>query len=614
MNILGISALYHDSAATLVKDGDIVAAAQEERFTRVKHDLRFPRHAIRYCLDEGGLSASDLNVVAFYERPYLKLTRIAKSLLAGNSTKPLAIARELWRSSQKATSIKKSIRHELGSEFRGSIRFVGHHMSHSASAFFPSPFKEAAILTIDGVGEFDCTTIGKGQDSSINILERYRYPNSLGLLYSALTYYLGFKVNSGEYKVMGLAPYGTPRYSSTIKDHLIDLRSDGSYQLNPTFFTFDKLAPGMVSQSFCDLFQAPPRRPESVLTQREADIAASFQIVVEDAILGLAQRAKRLTNCKHLCLAGGVALNCVANGKTLRSKTFKSLWIQPAAGDAGGALGAALKVHYSNCNKQNSRTIDDSQQGSFLGPQFSDAQTESFLDSYGIPYTKYNSANLYPEIADSLADGKIVGWFQGRMEFGPRALGGRSIIADPRSPKMQKRLNLKTKFRESFRPFAPSVLVNDASDHFHLSGESPYMLLVCPTKQDKDLSFNREADKDQPQQPIQSDFSQEEIRLPAITHVDGSARIHTVDKDRNPKYHQLLEAFKQRTGVGVLVNTSFNVRGEPIVCSLADAYRTFIQTDIDTLVLGSFVIRKSDQPERLLQQRTERYLDKYELD
>lgn len=614
MNILGISALYHDSAATLVKDGDIVAAAQEERFTRVKHDLRFPRHAIRYCLDEGGLSASDLDVVAFYERPYLKLTRIAKSLLAGNSTKPLAIARELWRSSQKATSIKKSIRHELGSEFRGSIRFVGHHMSHSASAFFPSPFKEAAILTIDGVGEFDCTTIGKGQDSSINILERYRYPNSLGLLYSALTYYLGFKVNSGEYKVMGLAPYGTPRYSSTIKDHLIDLRSDGSYQLNPTFFTFDKLAPGMVSQSFCDLFQAPPRRPESVLTQREADIAASFQIVVEDAILGLAQRAKRLTNCKHLCLAGGVALNCVANGKTLRSKTFKSLWIQPAAGDAGGALGAALKVHYSNCNKQNSRTIDDSQQGSFLGPQFSDAQTESFLDSYGIPYTKYNSANLYPEIADSLADGKIVGWFQGRMEFGPRALGGRSIIADPRSPKMQKRLNLKTKFRESFRPFAPSVLVNDASDHFHLSGESPYMLLVCPTKQDKDLSFNREADKDQPQQPIQSDFSQEEIRLPAITHVDGSARIHTVDKDRNPKYHQLLEAFKQKTGVGVLVNTSFNVRGEPIVCSLADAYRTFIQTDIDTLVLGSFVIRKSDQPERLLQQRTERYLDKYELD
>lgn len=614
MNILGISALYHDSAATLVKDGDIVAAAQEERFTRVKHDLRFPRHAIRYCLDEGGLSASDLDVVAFYERPYLKLTRIAKSLLAGNPTKPLAIARELWRSSQKATSIKKSIRHELGSEFRGSIRFVGHHMSHSASAFFPSPFKEAAILTIDGVGEFDCTTIGKGQDSSINILERYRYPNSLGLLYSALTYYLGFKVNSGEYKVMGLAPYGTPRYSSTIKDHLIDLRSDGSYQLNPTFFTFDKLAPGMVSQSFCDLFQAPPRRPESVLTQREADIAASFQIVVEDAILGLAQRAKRLTNCKHLCLAGGVALNCVANGKTLRSKTFKSLWIQPAAGDAGGALGAALKVHYSNCNKQNSRTIDDSQQGSFLGPQFSDAQTESFLDSYGIPYTKYNSANLYPEIADSLADGKIVGWFQGRMEFGPRALGGRSIIADPRSPKMQKRLNLKTKFRESFRPFAPSVLVNDASDHFHLSGESPYMLLVCPTKQDKDLSFNREADKDQPQQPIQSDFSQEEIRLPAITHVDGSARIHTVDKDRNPKYHQLLEAFKQKTGVGVLVNTSFNVRGEPIVCSLADAYRTFIQTDIDTLVLGSFVIRKSDQPERLLQQRTERYLDKYELD
>lgn len=614
MKILGLSALYHDSAAALVVDGRIIAAAQEERFTRIKHDSRFPQNALSYCLAEGKISATELDAVAFYEKPYQKLVRTTKSLIFGNPQSPLAVAKKLSQSARKANSIQRSIRETLGPGFEGSIKFIEHHLSHGASAFYPSPFEKSAILTIDGVGESDCTTIGYGEKSSIKILERYKYPNSLGLLYSALTYYLGFKVNSGEYKVMGLAPYGSPRFSDTIRDNLIEIRDDGTYQLNSSFFTFDQLTQGMVASSFCDLFKAPARRSESKLSQREADIAASLQLVMEDAILGLVNRTKRLTNSTNLCLAGGVALNCVANGKALRSQTFESLWIQPAAGDAGGALGAALHTHFSSGKDRILEGGDDSQQGSFLGPSYSDSETETYLESYGIPYEQLDDNHFYESVAESIANGEIVGWFQGRMEFGPRALGARSIIADPKNPKMQRRLNLKTKFRESFRPFAPSVLKADAQLFFDIEAESPYMLLVSQTIQDSNVAFKNPSETVQPDGPIRSSFDQTKIRLPAITHVDGSARVQTVDAKRNPRFHRLLEAFKRRTGIGVLVNTSFNVRGEPIVCTLTDAYRTFIQTDIDILAIGNFIIRKSEQPEHLLKQRTARYLDKYELD
>ncbi|MGI9087948.1 MAG: carbamoyltransferase family protein [Chthoniobacterales bacterium] len=585
MNILGISAFYHDSAACLVRDGAIVAAAQEERFTRKKHDAGFPQNAIDYCLREAG---GPPDLVAFYEKPFLKADRLFSTYLA--------CAPRGWRSFLKAMPvwikqkiwIKQIIQDKL--KFDGLIVFPEHHEAHAASAFFPSPFNDAAILTIDGVGEWTTTSLGRGRGNKVELLAEQRFPHSLGLLYSAFTYYLGFRVNSGEYKVMGLAPYGEPRFRDVILEKLIDLKEDGSFRLNLKYFDF-MAGLRMTNRAFNDLLGALPRSPESKLEQRHMDLARSIQVVTEEAMLRMAHHAHALTGSRNLCLAGGVALNCVGNGGILREGPFEKIWIQPAAGDAGGALGAALLAWHHHQDQP--RTVredgEDSQRGSFLGPAF---DAREFLQREKIAHAEFVDDELCARVAELLEDGQVVGWFQGRMEFGPRALGNRSILGDARSRTMQETLNLKIKFRESFRPFAPSILAGSVSEYFELHEASPYMLLVAPVREEKRLPNELRNDGEN----FLGRLNRPRSVIPAVTHVDYSARVQTVSEKENPRFHQLLRAFRDRTGCPLLVNTSFNVRGEPPVCTPEDAYGCFMRTEMDYLVLGNFLIAKGASP------------------
>jgi len=590
MNILGISAFYHDSAAALIRDGRIVAAAQEERFTRKKHDHRFPTHAVRWCLESEGLSVGDVDVVAFYEKPFVKFERLLETYLAYAphgiasflKAMPLWVKEKLW--------MKEVVRKELG--YEGTMVFPEHHESHAASAFFASPFDRAAFLTIDGVGEWTTTSWGTGAGNHLDILAEIQFPHSLGLLYSAFTYYTGFKVNSAEYKVMGLAPYGEPKYTDLIRDHLIDLRDDGSFRMNMEYFDYCA-GLAMTNAKFDALFGGPRREPESELTQREMNLARSVQEVTEEAVLRMGRHIRRETGERDLCLAGGVALNCVANGKLLRENVFDRIWIQPASGDAGGALGAALFAHYQYAGAERTPGGVSVQGGSYLGPEYSDGEIAAYLDRVGAPYERLGEAELVDRVSDLIAGEKVIGWFQGRMEYGPRALGARSIIGDARSPKMQETMNLKIKYRESFRPFAPSVLSEKVSEWFDIECESPYMLLVADVRKEHQREMTAEE---------QGWFGLRKLNvarstIPAITHVDYSARIQTVHAETNPRYHALIEAFHRKTGCPVIINTSFNVRGEPIVMSPEDAYRCFMRTEMDVLVLGQCVLVKEGQPE-----------------
>jgi carbamoyltransferase len=612
MFILGISAFYHDSAASLINNGEIVAAAQEERFTRKKHDSSFPKNAIEYCLKEANINANEISHVIFYEKPFLKFERLLETYLAfaPKGFKSFAMAMPLWikdKLFQKSQLIKDLIT-ILGEEtnWHDRILFSEHHLSHAASAFYPSPFEKAAILTIDGVGEWTTSSVAIGEGSNLRVLKEIMFPHSLGLLYSAFTFYTGFKVNSGEYKVMGLAPYGKPKYVDLIKENLIKIHEDGSFWLDMSYFDY---ATGltMTSKKFDLLFGGPPRTSETDLTQREMDLAASIQKVVEEVVIKMAKNISKETGMRNLCLAGGVALNCVINGVLLKEKIFDNIWIQPAAGDAGGSLGAAFCAWYlHNTNKRNPSTQRDAMKGSYLGPEYSDFEIAEQLNSAGAIYRKHLNAELIENVASALANGKAVGWMQGRMEFGPRALGGRSIIADPRSPTMQKQLNLKVKFRESFRPFAPSVLREEVSDWFEHDEDSPYMLLVTKVREQKRLSVSQENELlfgiDKLNVPRSS--------VPAITHVDFSARIQTVHADTNPLYHAVITKFKQKTGYPLVVNTSFNVRGEPIVCSPLDAFKCFMGTELDILVIGNYFLLKDEQDTSL----KENYQERYELD
>ena len=595
MNILGISAFYHDSAAALVRDGRIVAAAQEERFSRKKHDSRFPAHAIRYCLAEGGLKGEDLDAVTFYDKPIRKFERILKTyfsvapfgLKSFMMALPLWLKEKLWIPLEIEESLEK-----CGVTKMPPLYFPEHHESHAASAFYPSPYQRAAILTVDGVGEWATSAIGRGDGHKIEIFKDLRFPHSLGLLYSAFTYFTGFRVNSGEYKLMGLAPYGEPRYVNAIFENLLDLREDGSFRLNQKYFGYLS-GLTMTNDPFSQLFGGPPRKAESEITQREMDIARSIQVVTEEIVLKMAHHAHKLTGEKYLCMAGGVALNCVANGRLLREGPFEDIWIQPAAGDAGGALGAALLVwHQVQGNPRTADNVHDSMQASLLGPEFDDDEIEEFLKAKGYPAQKYTGNEWAAAIAKLIAEENVIGLLQGRMEFGPRALGGRSIIGDARSPKMQQIMNLKIKFRESFRPFAPAVLAERVSDYFELDRESPYMLLVASVRKDlwKELQDGKPP-------PIRERINQVRSTIPAITHVDYSARVQTAAADSSPKFHAIIKEFDKLTGCGVIINTSFNVRGEPIVCTPEDAYRCFMRTEMDYLVLGSFILSKKDQPE-----------------
>jgi len=585
--ILGISAFYHDSAACLVKDGEILAAAQEERFTRKKHDSSFPTNAIRYCLQEAGISAQDLTYVGFYDKPFLKFERILLTYLsfAPWGLRSFLKAMPLWL--KEKIFLKELIQKELS--FNGEILFCEHHQSHGASAFFPSPFQEAAVLTIDGVGEWATTSFGKGQGNRLELLGEIHFPHSLGLLYSAFTYYVGFRVNSGEYKLMGLAPYGEPKYVDVIKRELIDLKDDGSFKLNMKYFNYCA-GLTMTNARFHDLFGGPPRKPESGLTQKDMDVARSIQEVTEEVMLKMANHVQKVTQMENLCLAGGVALNCVGNGRILRESKFKRIWIQPAAGDAGGALGTALGIWHQYLNNPRAANGEhDRQKGSYLGPS-EEKGIEEFIQTRRVVCEKFDENQLPRHIAKQLAEQKIVGLFHGRMEFGPRALGARSIIADPRSMEMQSVLNLKTKFRESFRPFAPSVLEEKTQEYFCLDSKSPYMLLVAKITDDKirKESFNEQK------------LGIEQLRvkrsvIPAVTHIDYSARIQTVSKKTNPFFYQVIKEFFDLTGCAVIINTSFNVRGEPIVCTPQDAYRSFMCTNIDYLVMGPYLFDKMKQ-------------------
>ena len=589
--VLGISAFYHDSAAALLCDGDIVAAAQEERFTRKKGDASFPANAASFCFESAGIEAHELAAVGFYDKPLLKFERLLETYLAiaPRGLKQFRLAGPTWMKDK--LFIDREIRRAL--EYDGDVFYAEHHESHAASAFLPSPFEEAAILTIDGVGEWATASIGVGRGSDIELLQELRWPDSLGLLYSAFTYYTGFKVNSGEYKVMGLAPYGEPRYVDTILDHLMDLREDGSFRLNQQYFDYlGGLT--MTSPEFDALFGGAPRKPEAPLTQREMDLARSVQDVCEEVMLRMARAAHRRTGLDDLCLAGGVALNCVGNGRILREGPFRRLWIQPAAGDAGGALGVAQLVWHREMGAPRAVRDTDAMRGSYLGPEFSPTAIAGYLDGIGAPYeTLQGTAEIAERVAGLLAEEQVVGWFQGRMEYGPRALGARSILGDPRSPRMQSVMNRKIKFRESFRPFAPSVLRNRVSDYFDLDVDSPYMLLVAPVVEGRRVPAPDESSALWGIDKLKVPRSE----IPAVTHVDYSARVQTVDAVRSPTYHALLEAFEARTGCPVLVNTSFNVRGEPIVCTPEDAYRCFMRTDMDALALGPFLLGKEAQPD-----------------
>ena len=589
--ILGISAFYHDSAAALLRDGEIVAAAQEERFTRKKGDAGFPINAIAYCLRAGGIRASDLAYVGFNDKPLLKFERILETYLgvAPRGFRSFEMAAPLWLKDK--LYLDRQLREGLG--FAGEILYAEHHESHAASAFFPSPFEEAAILTMDGVGEWATASFGRGRDHDIELFRELHWPDSLGLLYSAFTYYTGFKVNSGEYKVMGLAPYGEPKYVDLIYRELIDLREDGSFTLNQKYFNY-LTGLTMTNGAFDKLFGGPPRVPETKLTQREMDLARSVQVVCEEVMLRMARTVHRETGLQDLCLAGGVALNCVGNGRLLREGPFRRLWIQPAAGDAGGALGVAQLIWHRYCQEPRWVTPGrDAMRGAYLGPEFSPAEIERYLEAQGAGYERLDRETLLRRVAGLLADDKVVGWFDGRMEFGPRALGARSILGDPRSPRMQAQMNLKIKFREGFRPFAPSVLRERVSDYFELDCDSPYMLLVAPVKRERQIPMPAEQCQlwgiDQ-LNVVRSD-------IPAVTHIDYSARIQTVDRETNANYYDLIQEFERLTRCAVLVNTSFNVRGEPIVCTPDDAYRCFMRTHIDYLVLGPYLLNKAAQPE-----------------
>jgi carbamoyltransferase len=588
--ILGISAFYHDSAACLLRDGEIVAATQEERFTRKKHDAGFPRNAISSCLREGGIGAEDLDYVGFYDKPFIKFERILMTYLAVSPVglRSFLDGMPVWLKDK--LFIREMIRSELG--YRGEVLFGEHHESHAASAFYPSPFAEAAVLTIDGVGEWATSSYGVGRGKQLELRAELRFPHSLGLLYSAFTYYTGFKVNSAEYKVMGLAPYGEPRFVEAILRDLVDLKEDGSFKLNMRYFNYLR-GRTMTSRRFDKIFGGPPRTPESPLTQREMDLARSVQEVTEEIMLRMTRQVHRETGMENLCLAGGVALNCVGNGRILREGPFKRLWIQPAAGDAGGAVGVAKLIwHKILGNDRKPNGTRDEMQGALLGPAFGVAEIETTLAGLGARYAKLSPDELIERTADLLTREKVVGWFAGRMEFGPRALGARSILGDPRSPRMQSVMNLKIKFRESFRPFAPSVLRERCADYFDLDCESPYMLLVAPVREHR---RRRMTDEEQRLFGIEKlNVSRSEI--PAVTHVDYSARVQTVSEQTNPLYHRLIRAFEERTGCPVLVNTSFNVRGEPIVCTPVDAYRCFMRTEMDALVLAPFLLLKQEQP------------------
>lgn len=612
--ILGVSAFYHDSAAALVVDGEVIAAAQEERFTRKKHDAGFPHEAIAYVMKEAGLSLSDIDHVAFYDKPFLKFERLLETYVANapRGFKSFHMAIPVWikeKLFQKDLMLKELNKIEKGAKksFRDKLLFAEHHMSHAASAFYPSPFEEAVVLTLDGVGEWATTTVAIGRGKDLEMVKEIHFPHSLGLLYSAVTYYTGFRVNSGEYKVMGLAPYGEPRFKDKMLDNLVDLKEDGSFRLNQEYFDY---ATGltMTNDKFSDLFGRPVRQAEDdLLDQFHMDMAASVQAVTEEIVMTMTRKLAEEYGIPNLCMAGGVALNCVANGKIQRDGAFKDVWIQPAAGDAGGALGAAYAAWHQELGKD--RTVAparDAMKGSYLGPVYETPEIEQRLTAAGAKFTTLPEAEMIDTAAQALADEKAVGWFNGRMEFGPRALGGRSILGDPRSESMQKTLNLKVKFRESFRPFAPSVLRDDMNDWFNLDYDSPYMLLVDHVREEKRREMT---DEEQALFGIEK-LNVKRSEIPAITHVDYSARIQTVHEDTNPLYHKLISAFKAKTGCPVVVNTSFNVRGEPIVCTPEDAFRCFMGTDMDVLVVGNTVLRKEDQDPSL----SEDYKNKYELD
>ncbi|MEO6182528.1 MAG: carbamoyltransferase [Verrucomicrobiota bacterium] len=610
MRILGLSAFYHDSAAALLEDGKIIAAAQEERFSRKKHDARFPRNAIAFCLAEGKINAHQLDHVVFYDKPLLKFERLLETYLAvaPRGFRSFGMAIPLWikeKLFQRRLLIKKLRQFDRDIDWAQRLLFTEHHVAHAASAFFPSPFHEAAVLTMDGVGEWATTSLSIGRENALEMLKEIHFPHSLGLLYSAFTYYTGFKVNSGEYKVMGLAPYGTPCFKKLILDNLIDLKPDGSFRLNLDYFDYCS-GLRMTNERFEKLFGLPVRAPEELLTRAHMDLAASIQAVIEEAVLRLTRSVAAETKMKNLCLAGGVALNCVANGKILADNKFEKIWIQPASGDAGGALGAALAAHHLFHQQPRFPEHLDAMRGSYLGPAFSQSEVESRLARASAKYVVLNDRDLIEKTAQALVDGKAIGWFQGRMEFGPRALGARSILGDARSPAMQKTLNLRVKYRESFRPFAPSVLREDVADWFDLNEDSPYMLLVADVLKKHQRAMTAEE---------QNLFGIEKLNvarseIPAVTHVDYSARIQTVHRETNPRYHALLSAFKAKTGCAVIVNTSFNVRGEPIVCTPEDAFRCFMGSDIEVLVVEDCFLEKEKQDIALKVS----YQEKIELD
>lgn len=598
MVVLGISALYHDSAACIVIDREIIAAAQQERFSRIKHDSDLPEDAIKFCLKQAGINAQEVDIVAFYDNSMLTLDRFVKNVLAAGEDSKNLIDLSFESIFTDKIWIHKRLQELLwNGEKKGKIVLLQHHISHAASAFYPSPYEEAVILTMDGVGEWATTTIGIGRGREIELLEEIRYPHSLGLFYSAFTYYCGFKVNSGDYKFMGLAPYGKPIYVDVIKENIIDIKEDGSFRLHLEYFDY-QYGRTMINSKFEDLFGAPRRQPETLITQHEMDIAASAQAVIEEVILKMVRHAKESygAHIDNLVLAGGVALNCVANGKIKDSGLFRNMWIQPAAGDAGGSLGSALYAYYHYSGDERKTDIYDTQKGSYLGPRYTMGEIEDFLKTFDYPYETLEEGALYERLAEELATGKVIGLFQGRMEFGPRALGSRSIIGDARSEDMQIKMNQKIKFRESFRPFAPSVLREDVSEYFELEDDSPYMLLVEKVKEDRRETVDIHEELHKHKGNMLQIVRQKRSDIPAVTHVDYSARIQTVTVEKNEYYYKLLKAFKEKTGCGVIVNTSFNVRGEPIVCSPKDAYDCFMRTDMDVLVLESAVLYKEKQP------------------
>jgi len=612
--ILGISAFYHDSAAALIVDGEIIAASQEERFSRVKHDFRFPINAIDFCLKEAAITIADIDYIVFYDKPLLKFDRLLETYVAfaPQGFSSFAKAIPIWMTQK--LNIRREIKKSLPKGFKGKIVFPEHHESHAASAFFPSPFEEAAILTIDGVGEWATVSIAKGSGNKIEILKEMHFPHSIGLLYSAFTYYTGFKVNSGEYKLMGLAPYGKPTYVDLIKKHLIDIKDDGSIWMDMSYFNYCQ-GLTMTSKKFHDLFGAPPRVSEDQISQREMDLAHSIQVVTEEVMLKMARHAKEITGCNNLCMAGGVALNCVGNGKIIETKEFDKVWIQPAAGDAGGALGGALLTWFQLLNNERTVNPNDSQKGSHLGLEYTNEEVKAELEKIDAVYHYCETDDeMIDKVSDHIADQKIVGWFNGKAEFGPRALGRRSIIGDARSEKMQADMNLKIKFRESFRPFAPCVLKDRVNDYFELNEESPYMLVVSPIKEEKKIELNDEQRNIMQNDPdLIKRVNIPRSDVPAITHIDYSARVQTVDKERHGKYFDLMKKFEDKTGCGVIINTSFNIRGEPIVNTPENAYNCFINSDMDVLVVENCIMLKEEQRERSEEEK-EQYKKSFKLD